>query len=348
MELRALGRSGLSVSALGLGCMGMSEFYAGRDEDEAVATIHHASIAVSRSSTPRTCTGSAATKNWSDGRSAAAATRWCWRQNSAPCAARKAEFLRYAEIRPMSAKRAKRASSGSGSGLSTSIISIGSIRTRRSRRRWARWPTWCARARCVTGLSEAAGNRPPRGRRAPDRRPAERIFAVEPRSRGRILTTCASSASALSPTARSAAASSTGADSTAGGSGRRRLRAAQSPRFQGENFAAQSRAGGEGRRDRRRKGCTPAQLALAWVLAKGEDIVADPRHQAPPLSRREFRRARHPPDSAGSSDARQRGAAGRGGGSALFRARDAHGQPLETPEGAAQGRSWQSRQRVYP
>jgi aryl-alcohol dehydrogenase-like predicted oxidoreductase len=42
MEMRELGRSGLSVSALGLGCMGMSEFYAGRDEDEAVATIHHA------------------------------------------------------------------------------------------------------------------------------------------------------------------------------------------------------------------------------------------------------------------------------------------------------------------
>ncbi len=39
---RRLGKSELVVSALGLGCMGMSEFYAGRDEREAVATIHHA------------------------------------------------------------------------------------------------------------------------------------------------------------------------------------------------------------------------------------------------------------------------------------------------------------------
>lgn len=42
MEVRKLGRQGLEVSALGLGCMGMSEFYAGKDETEAVATIHRA------------------------------------------------------------------------------------------------------------------------------------------------------------------------------------------------------------------------------------------------------------------------------------------------------------------
>lgn len=42
MQTRKLGPEGLEVSALGLGCMGMSEFYAGRDEAEAVATIHRA------------------------------------------------------------------------------------------------------------------------------------------------------------------------------------------------------------------------------------------------------------------------------------------------------------------
>jgi len=39
---RALGTQGLTVSALGLGCMGMSEFYAGRDEAESLATIDRA------------------------------------------------------------------------------------------------------------------------------------------------------------------------------------------------------------------------------------------------------------------------------------------------------------------
>ena len=42
MEQRQLGTSGLSVSALGLGCMGMSAFYGTTDEPEAVATIQRA------------------------------------------------------------------------------------------------------------------------------------------------------------------------------------------------------------------------------------------------------------------------------------------------------------------
>jgi aryl-alcohol dehydrogenase-like predicted oxidoreductase len=42
MQQRALGAQGLKVSAIGLGCMGMSEFYGPRDENESVATIHRA------------------------------------------------------------------------------------------------------------------------------------------------------------------------------------------------------------------------------------------------------------------------------------------------------------------
>jgi aryl-alcohol dehydrogenase-like predicted oxidoreductase len=48
------------------------------------------------------------------------------------------------------------------------------------------------------------------------------------------------------------------------------------PRFQGENFARNLALVGQVEAIARAKGCTPAQLALAWVLAQGPEIVPIP------------------------------------------------------------------------
>jgi aryl-alcohol dehydrogenase-like predicted oxidoreductase len=48
------------------------------------------------------------------------------------------------------------------------------------------------------------------------------------------------------------------------------------PRFEGENFQSNQRLADAVEQLAREKGCTPAQVALAWVLSKGEDIVPIP------------------------------------------------------------------------
>ena len=75
MEQRTLGTEGLVVSAVGLGCMRMSEFYGSQDEGEAIATIQQALELGVTCSTRPTCTARTPTSGSSARRSPTAATR---------------------------------------------------------------------------------------------------------------------------------------------------------------------------------------------------------------------------------------------------------------------------------
>ena len=61
----------------------------------------------------------------------------------------------------------------------------------------------------------------------------------------------------------------------------------------GENFDKNQVLVARVRKIADRKHVTPGQLALAWVLAKGDDYRSHPRHQAPQVSRRKCRCRRH-------------------------------------------------------
>ena len=151
MERRRLGKNGPEVSALGLGCMGMSEFYGDADEAESIATIHHAldrgvdfldtadmygvgrnEELVGRAIRDRRGEVFLATKFGNvRGRTAA----------SAASAAGPTMSVRHA-TRGLKARSALMSS--------ISIISTASIPTWRSRRRSARWPSSSAPARSAT------------------------------------------------------------------------------------------------------------------------------------------------------------------------------------------------------
>ena len=145
------------------------------------------------------------------------------------------------------------------------------------------------------GLSEAvAGDHPARARHAPDHRAADASTRCSPAtSRTRSCRRCASSASAWSPTRRSAAACSPARHQRATRSRRCDLRRSALPALPGRRLDANLALVAAGPASSPRpRACTPGQLALAWVLAQGDDVVADPGHQAGPLPGGERRRRR--------------------------------------------------------
>ena len=283
MNKRTLGANGPEVSAIGLGCMGMSAFYGSTDEGEAIATIHRAlELGCNFLDTAQLygpMTNEQLVGRAIEGRrdEYVIATKFARRTDGATPGD-------MSTLGPLdgSAEHVHSSVEGSLQRLKTDHIDL--YYQHRVDPNVEIEETVGAMAELVEqgkvlhiGLSEASAATIRRAHAVHPIAAVQTEYSLWTRDVGGGDPADAERAGdrASSPTRRSGAASCRGA-SRAGGARRGRLPPLR-PALHGREPRAEPEAGARGaRRSRTRRAITPAQLALAWVLAQGEQIVPIP------------------------------------------------------------------------
>jgi aryl-alcohol dehydrogenase-like predicted oxidoreductase len=278
MEYRRLGKSSLVVSALGLGCMGMSEFYGNPNEQESIATIHHA--------IDRGITLLDTADVYGMGRNEELVGRAIQKRRNQAIVATKFGIVRdpsNPNQRGVNGRPEYVRKSCEQSLRRLKIATIDLYYQHRVDTEVAIEETVGAMSRLIEegkvrylGLSEAAV---PTIRRAHATHPIAALqseyslWSRDPEDG--VLATCRELGIGLGPYSPLGRGFLTGQikkfDDLASGDYRR-----SSPRFQGENFQKNLQLVQRIQQMAAEKSCTPAQLALAWVLTQGKDIVPIP------------------------------------------------------------------------
>ena len=276
MQYRRLGKSSLVVSAIGLGCMGMSQSYGTPDDQESTATIHHA--------IDRGITMLDTADMYGGGTNEELVGRAVAKRRNEVIIATKFGNMRQPDGRFLGVngkpEYVQAACEASLERLKISTIDL--FYLHRVDTSVPIEETVGAMARLIEqgkvryiGLSEAGAKTIRRAHATYPIAALQSEYSIWTRDpEGEILAACRELGIGLVPYSPLGRGILTGAVKSAdfGPKDFRRI----SPRFQGENFNKNLELVERIEKIAAEKGCTPAQLALAWVLAQGEDIVPIP------------------------------------------------------------------------
>jgi len=276
MQYRRLGKSSLVVSAIGLGCMGMSQSYGTPDDQESTATIHHA--------IDRGITMLDTADMYGGGTNEELVGRAIAKRRNEVIVATKFGNMRQPDGRFLGVngkpEYVQAACEASLERLKISTIDL--FYLHRVDTSVPIEETVGAMARLIEqgkvryiGLSEAGAKTIRRAHATYPITALQSEYSIWTRDpEGEILSACRELGIGLVPYSPLGRGILTGQVKSAdfGPKDFRRI----SPRFQGDNFNKNLELVQRIEKIAAEKNCTPAQLALAWVLAQGDDIVPIP------------------------------------------------------------------------